>query len=174
MCVCVQLCIQMCVYLCVCICRGVLVHTALCINPTNTPPLQGVSECYECYPKPQPKTFPVCTIRNTPSAPIHCIVWAKHLFKCVRVCFVHMLQCVLCVFVCVCVCVCVCVMCLLFVCVCMCMCLCVVRVNKLFSFLYYAYHILSLPFSLSLTPPHPLCLQPVVWRGGRRQRRGPG
>ena len=24
-----------------------------------------------------PKSFPVCTIRSTPSQPIHCIVWAK-------------------------------------------------------------------------------------------------
>lgn len=28
-------------------------------------------------PKPTPKTYPVCTIRSTPSQPIHCIVWAK-------------------------------------------------------------------------------------------------
>lgn len=35
------------------------------------------SECYECNPKDTPKTFPVCTIRSTPSQPIHCIVWAK-------------------------------------------------------------------------------------------------
>lgn len=42
---------------------------------------QGVTECYECQPKPTQKTFPGCTIRNTPSEPIHCIVWAKHLFK---------------------------------------------------------------------------------------------
>ena len=45
------------------------------------PSLQGVSECYECQPKPAAKTFPGCTIRNTPSEPIHCIVWAKHLFS---------------------------------------------------------------------------------------------
>merc|ERR1719458_1111822 len=38
-------------------------------------------ECYECNPKPTQKTFPGCTIRNTPSDPIHCIVWAKHLFN---------------------------------------------------------------------------------------------
>ena len=38
-------------------------------------------ECYECQPKPTQKTFPGCTIRNTPSEPIHCIVWAKHLFN---------------------------------------------------------------------------------------------
>lgn len=42
---------------------------------------KGVTECYECQPKPAQKTFPGCTIRNTPSEPIHCIVWAKHLFN---------------------------------------------------------------------------------------------
>ncbi|KAI9828149.1 MAG: E1 ubiquitin-activating protein uba2 [Thelocarpon impressellum] len=35
------------------------------------------SECYDCNPKEIPKSFPVCTIRSTPSQPIHCIVWAK-------------------------------------------------------------------------------------------------
>lgn len=44
---------------------------------------KGLTECYDCLPKPPAKTFPGCTIRNTPSEPIHCIVWAKHLFKCV-------------------------------------------------------------------------------------------
>ena len=43
--------------------------------------IKGVSECYECQPKPATKTYPGCTIRNTPSEPIHCIVWAKHLFS---------------------------------------------------------------------------------------------
>ena len=42
---------------------------------------KGETECYECQPKPHQKTFPGCTIRNTPSEPIHCIVWAKHLFN---------------------------------------------------------------------------------------------
>nr|XP_033797862.1 SUMO-activating enzyme subunit 2 [Geotrypetes seraphini] len=42
---------------------------------------KGVTECYECHPKPAQKTFPGCTIRNTPSEPIHCIVWAKYLFN---------------------------------------------------------------------------------------------
>lgn len=42
---------------------------------------RGVSQCYECTPKAAQKTFPGCTIRNTPSEPIHCIVWAKHLFN---------------------------------------------------------------------------------------------
>ncbi|KAL6453333.1 UBA2 Ubiquitin-activating enzyme E1-like [Candida maltosa Xu316] len=35
------------------------------------------SECYDCHPKEIPKTFPVCTIRSTPSKPVHCITWAK-------------------------------------------------------------------------------------------------
>lgn len=38
---------------------------------------QGKTECYDCNPKETPKSFPVCTIRSTPSQPIHCIVWAK-------------------------------------------------------------------------------------------------
>lgn len=42
---------------------------------------KGFSQCYECMPKAAQKTFPGCTIRNTPSEPIHCIVWSKHLFK---------------------------------------------------------------------------------------------
>jgi len=42
---------------------------------------KGKTECYECQPKPHQKTFPGCTIRNTPSEAIHCIVWAKHLFN---------------------------------------------------------------------------------------------
>lgn len=42
---------------------------------------QGLTQCYECTPKAAQKSFPGCTIRNTPSEPIHCIVWAKHLFK---------------------------------------------------------------------------------------------
>ena len=35
------------------------------------------TECYDCVEKEVPKSFPVCTIRSTPSQPIHCIVWAK-------------------------------------------------------------------------------------------------
>ncbi|KAF9920250.1 E1 ubiquitin-activating protein uba2 [Linnemannia zychae] len=38
---------------------------------------KDVTECFDCQPKETPKTFPVCTIRSTPSTPIHCIVWAK-------------------------------------------------------------------------------------------------
>jgi hypothetical protein len=52
--------------------------------------LRGKTECFECQPKQAPKTYPVCTIRNTPDKPIHCIVWAKDLLfqrlfgRCVR------------------------------------------------------------------------------------------
>ena len=38
---------------------------------------KGQTECYDCNSKEVPKSYPVCTIRSTPSQPIHCIVWAK-------------------------------------------------------------------------------------------------
>lgn len=38
---------------------------------------KGKTACYDCNPKTTPKSFPVCTIRSTPSQLIHCIVWAK-------------------------------------------------------------------------------------------------
>ena len=41
----------------------------------------GETRCYDCLPKPKRKTFPVCTIRTIPSKPIHCMVWAKQVFK---------------------------------------------------------------------------------------------
>ncbi|KAJ6551695.1 hypothetical protein B0H19DRAFT_1211283 [Mycena capillaripes] len=41
------------------------------------PLIKDKTECFDCIPKPTPKTFPVCTIRSTPSQPIHCIVWSK-------------------------------------------------------------------------------------------------
>lgn len=45
------------------------------------PIIKGSSRCYDCQgQKPENKTFASCTIRNTPSLPIHCIVWGKHLF----------------------------------------------------------------------------------------------
>ncbi|KAJ3106632.1 E1 ubiquitin-activating protein uba2 [Phlyctochytrium planicorne] len=37
-----------------------------------------ITHCFDCEPKPTPKTFAVCTIRSTPSQPLHCIVWAKN------------------------------------------------------------------------------------------------
>lgn len=42
---------------------------------------KGETECYECVQKTGQKTYPGCTIRNTPSEAIHCVVWAKHLFN---------------------------------------------------------------------------------------------
>ncbi|VDP43995.1 unnamed protein product [Heligmosomoides polygyrus] len=46
------------------------------------PIIRERTECYECMPKPpQEKTYPGCTIRNTPSEHIHCTVWAKHAFN---------------------------------------------------------------------------------------------
>lgn len=39
--------------------------------------IKGKTACYDCSPKETPKSFPVCTIRSTPSQPIHSIVWAK-------------------------------------------------------------------------------------------------
>ncbi|XP_015892483.1 SUMO-activating enzyme subunit 2 isoform X1 [Ziziphus jujuba] len=41
--------------------------------------IKGKTECYECQPKPAPKTYPVCTITSTPTKFVHCIVWAKDL-----------------------------------------------------------------------------------------------
>jgi len=41
------------------------------------PILKDKTECYDCTSKPVQKSYPVCTVRSTPSAPIHCIVWAK-------------------------------------------------------------------------------------------------
>lgn len=38
---------------------------------------KGKTACYDCTEKEVPKSYPVCTIRSTPSQPIHCIVWAK-------------------------------------------------------------------------------------------------
>jgi hypothetical protein len=29
--------------------------------------VKGKTECYECQPKPVPKSYPVCTITSTPS-----------------------------------------------------------------------------------------------------------
>ncbi|PKA62283.1 SUMO-activating enzyme subunit 2 [Apostasia shenzhenica] len=41
--------------------------------------IKGKTECYECQPKPTPKSYPVCTITSTPSKYVHCVVWAKDL-----------------------------------------------------------------------------------------------
>ncbi|VDP15157.1 unnamed protein product [Onchocerca flexuosa] len=59
---------------------GYLGHASLFIVIVR-PIIRDYTECYECNPKTVQKTYPGCTIRNTPSEHIHCIVWAKHLFN---------------------------------------------------------------------------------------------
>jgi len=45
------------------------------------PIIKGATRCFDCQgQQPENKTIASCTIRNTPSLPIHCIVWGKHLF----------------------------------------------------------------------------------------------
>lgn len=46
-----------------------------------TPILKGHTPCYECTPKVEGKTYPICTIRSTPSKMVHCVVWAKALYE---------------------------------------------------------------------------------------------
>ena len=53
---------------------GYLGQVTVIHKPSNT-------ECYECQTKPTQKVYPICTIRSTPSQPVHCIVWAKELYK---------------------------------------------------------------------------------------------
>ncbi|KFD64321.1 hypothetical protein M514_09925 [Trichuris suis] len=43
--------------------------------------LKAKTECYDCLPRPAEQHYASCTIRNTPSQPMHCIVWAKFLFN---------------------------------------------------------------------------------------------
>jgi ubiquitin-like 1-activating enzyme E1 B len=43
--------------------------------------VHGETECYECTPKQAPKVYAYCTIRSTPEKPIHCIIWARHLYN---------------------------------------------------------------------------------------------
>jgi ubiquitin-like 1-activating enzyme E1 B len=41
----------------------------------------GDVACYECKPQEVQKVYPICTIRSTPSMPVHTIVWAKEFYK---------------------------------------------------------------------------------------------
>ena len=43
--------------------------------------LFGKTECYDCVQNAVEKTFPSCTIQNTPTEMIHCVVWSKSVFK---------------------------------------------------------------------------------------------
>ncbi|KAJ5256884.1 Ubiquitin-activating enzyme E1-like [Penicillium angulare] len=38
---------------------------------------KGKTECYDCNPKEVQRSFPICTVRSSPTQPIHCIVWGK-------------------------------------------------------------------------------------------------
>lgn len=38
----------------------------------------NITECYSCTIKLIPQTFAICTIRSTPSQPVHAVVWAKN------------------------------------------------------------------------------------------------
>jgi ubiquitin-like 1-activating enzyme E1 B len=46
-------------------------------NGQSQPTFPNKTECYDCVQRETPKQFPVCTIRSTPSEPVHCIHWAK-------------------------------------------------------------------------------------------------
>lgn len=41
--------------------------------------IKGKTQCYECNPPAPPKEYPICTIRNHPDKPVHCIAWAREL-----------------------------------------------------------------------------------------------
>jgi ubiquitin-like 1-activating enzyme E1 B len=41
----------------------------------------GVTACYDCESKPVPKQYAVCTIRSKPTAPEHCVAWAKYVYE---------------------------------------------------------------------------------------------
>lgn len=41
--------------------------------------VRGRTACFECNPKPVPKSHPICTLRDTPDKPIHCVVYAADL-----------------------------------------------------------------------------------------------
>ncbi|VEU23114.1 DEKNAAC104278 [Brettanomyces naardenensis] len=64
----------------------VCLFTKVPLMESGTTGLQGqvqpiypyLTECFACVPKSTPKAFPVCTIRSTPSKPVHCVTWAKN------------------------------------------------------------------------------------------------
>eukprot|EP00966_Prymnesium_polylepis_P259080 5984048-Prymnesium_polylepis.1 len=54
-------------------------HVALVPRPQVRAIIKGKTQCYECNPPPPKKSYPICTIRNHPDKPVHCIAWAKEL-----------------------------------------------------------------------------------------------
>uniref|UniRef100_A0A5K3FSI6 SUMO-activating enzyme subunit n=1 Tax=Mesocestoides corti TaxID=53468 RepID=A0A5K3FSI6_MESCO len=58
------------------------VEPLLFIKNENNDPGKRKAACFECQPRETDRrTYPTCTIRNTPSEPVHCVVWAKFLFN---------------------------------------------------------------------------------------------
>jgi hypothetical protein len=51
----------------------VVLSLFLCLQVTVH--IKGKTECYECQPKPAPKSYPVCTITSTPSK----VIFLHHL-----------------------------------------------------------------------------------------------
>ncbi|CAH8643024.1 unnamed protein product [Dicrocoelium dendriticum] len=52
------------------------------LDKNNCVKVQLQTACYECQSRAaDQRTYPACTIRNTPSEPIHCVIWAKYLFN---------------------------------------------------------------------------------------------
>lgn len=39
------------------------------------------TKCYSCEEKPKNKTYAICTIRQTPSLPEHCVAWGRLIFE---------------------------------------------------------------------------------------------
>ncbi|CRG97007.1 SUMO-activating enzyme subunit 2, putative [Plasmodium gallinaceum] len=39
------------------------------------------TKCYNCEEKPKNKTYAICTIRQTPTLPEHCVAWGKLIFE---------------------------------------------------------------------------------------------
>ena len=40
---------------------------------------KNINACFECSPKPTPKSHPICTLRDTPEKPVHCVAYATDL-----------------------------------------------------------------------------------------------
>lgn len=51
------------------------------LGQVNVIDKESNAACYECKTQETQKVFPICTIRSTPSMPVHTIVWAKECYK---------------------------------------------------------------------------------------------
>ncbi|CRH02797.1 SUMO-activating enzyme subunit 2, putative [Plasmodium relictum] len=45
------------------------------------PIFSNETKCYNCEEKPRNKTYAICTIRQTPTLPEHCVAWGKLIFE---------------------------------------------------------------------------------------------